>query len=425
MPSDTISLVTRIKTKPVVLDATRLLDVARERAPDPAVFETHQPYFWQAQISSNARDFYGTRMHRSTLDNFAVALQDGISFQDSHNVRKLGWGQSLDGEIIRTDEDDAEIGEKRLVANGTFFTLDNLNLNGQNTSDFLAAIRAGIWRDVSVGFAASDFRCSICGKNPLRWWDDDGCPHIPGVEYDIDGVKRMAFAWVHDGELHEVSQVYDGATPGAAVYKAEGLALEGRLADPERMQIEQRYHVRLKEPDRRWAVNGRGIAVPTKESPVGTKPETNSDAALAVINDAVTRLADAGITFAADVVLLEDRFAILADDLVAAREQVATDKAEIDRLTPLAKDGERYRTNLIEDTLKEGVRAHGSEWSQDAYRKILESLDIDGIRTIQADFERIATARLGSGGRHTRDDADPEGPNDNDTQPAPRRRRRR
>lgn len=138
----------------------------------------------------------------------------------------------------------------------------------------------------------------------------------------------------------------------------------------------------------------------------------------------IERITNLGLAFEGKDATIPDQFGYLADTLIAADKQAATDKAEIERLTPLAKDGERYRTNLIEDTLKEGVRAHGSDWSQDAYRKILESLDIDGIRTIQADFERIATARLGPGGRLTRDDAEPEGTND-ESAPTPRRRRRR
>lgn len=414
----------RVQARPSI-DADGLLQLARERAPDATVFDSVPPFFWQVRASSNRLDFYDTRMRAGenrTLGNFARALAEGVSYQDSHRTGKNGWGQSLTGRVVVTDEVDPEINEPVTEVWGELYTLPGLTLGEQSTDSMIAAIRAGIWRDVSVGFYARDIECSICGKQSFEWWKEDGCQHIPGYTYAFEDRQTTAFAWINDGELFELSQVYKGASPAAAVLKAEQMSEEGRLSEGERSFIERRHGVRLLEPAHSYALGS--IRSQHKEADM---PEDNSGQELnkttrSVIVDALNfaaRRAENGaweFKFDEESDSLGDsvaRFVAMSLNLVierneaeAATERIAEErdaaKATIAKLEPLAEDGRQYREHLITDTVAAGARAFGKDFREDMYRGIMARADIEQIRAMKEDFTRQGDALFAS--RNTVDD---------------------
>lgn len=490
MTHEPIKLGTRARiTRATGIDTTKMLELAQATAPDPTVFEHYTPFFWQVNASSNRLDFYYTRMRpgrSKTLGNFVRGLKAGVSYQDSHNPYKNGWGQSLDGRLVTTDEVDEETGDQIVEAWGDFFTLSGLQLGDQNTNDFTAAIRAGVWRDVSVGFFASDIECGLCGKQSLdRWWSDDGCQHIPGVEYEYEGKRQVAWAWINDGELAEVSQVYEGASPGAGVVKAEQMSLEGALSEEERMKVERRYQVRIATPQRRYALGGiplvgggedmplkRGIGKRNIEEleeqritdgddaePEGTDATTDADDEEEPEGEGADDSATEGddepdVAFDADADATpegdegdsdgdgEGERAVQGDPLAGERARLAeagiriregADPAkvvraladEILRLRPLADDGVRYRDDLTAETLAAGVRAFGRSFDEEQYRGILAKLDVDGLRTMKKTFDARADQRFAKK-RVTSDEAEDEGTDEEEeTTPAPRARGKR
>lgn len=227
-------------------NAATLAILARQKAAlDPSVFEERPPFFFTAEISSNRIDAYYTRMADSTLRNFAEDATSGVSFQNSHATNKLGFGRSLVGTYIGGQGN----GVSRVEAD--FYTIPGLRLHEVSTDDFILGVRSGIVNDVSVGFFDGQFRCSICGRDMLRDWD---CMHIPGMRYDIRDPNgnvvdnQQAIAWIENARLAEVSAVYDGATPGAAILKAQSEAENGRIAPQAARLIESRYRIRLPSP---------------------------------------------------------------------------------------------------------------------------------------------------------------------------------
>jgi hypothetical protein len=411
-------------TTPADLATDHLLAIARERAPDPSVFDHVFPFFWQVRASSNRLDFYDTRMRpATTLQNFARALADGVSYQDSHHIRKNGWGQSLTGYTLETDESDPDTGDRITEVWAELFTLPGLELSGQTTDSFIDAVRAGIWRDVSVGFHASDIECSICGQQSFEWWKEDGCRHIPGHTYTVEDKNLRAFAWINDGELVELSQVYKGASPAAAVIKAEQMNEAGQLPEGERAFIERRHGIRIAEPARIWTPGtaarpeARNTDKQRREHEVSKeRTEHLTDGTRQAIEEALTRVADLDVTIPGEDQPLGARVTALADiaeqivaeraaltfDLAEERAARAKDQTEIERLRPLADDGVAYRTQLIDDAIAAGARAHGAEFREEVYRGILDRLDLSGIRTMLEDFSRQGDALL-AGGRITRD----------------------
>lgn len=367
----------RILYQQAPADEARWLEiVTSRRAMDPAVFKDRQPVFWPAEISNRRLDSYFTRMGVSTLRNFAQGANEGVAFQNSHRWMELPLGQSVEGTFV--EEGDAA----RALA--VFYTLPDLAINGVNTSQFVDAMRAGIVQDVSVGFYGGRFTCDICGRDMLR---DIECRHWPGFEYDVkDGDvtrKVMATATVEDALLSEVSAVYDGATPGAGVLKAQREADAGRLNSQQLRMLETRYRVRL------VGQNFGGVTVP-EEKDKGSVQEVVGAERAAVIEDvnAVLRAE------------IENARAILRN--AGAPDGPVLDAAEwaaetIRELQLLADDGRRYRADLIDEALAEGARGMGKQFSPDLYRTLLDNATVPQIKALRDQWRAMGDNQFAGG----------------------------
>lgn len=414
-----------------------LLALARGRAADPAVFDEKTPYFWGATISTNQVDFYGTRMAPDTLHNFAQALNDGVAYQHSHDVREF-IGHSLAGEVVQTGTRDAS-GIDGMAVNGVFFTMPDIKLGSMATNDFITATRAGVLRDVSVGFWADDIRCSLCGgqlfySNYYGW--DGTCSHVPTLTYDVldpqgkpvrdaagNVQQQQCWGWVHNGSLGETSSVYDGATPGAAVYKASLMAEAGLLDVRQASALEARFRVRLPDQKRQY----RGITMDQEiveqtrapeETPVETVEEQSAPTADPVIEAWVAegeRFKRHGITVTAgDAPLLPRQVA----------EALERQSARIIELEAEAAIGRQYKADLIDEALKDGVRAKGDGFKAELYRGILAALGVSEIRAMRDDWrsegDRWAAGATGqAAGRRSVDVAEPAPQMEQRRKPAP------
>lgn len=351
--------------------------VAERHAFDVAIFDERPPFFWPAEISSNRLDAYFTRMAPSTLRNFAAQMVEGVSFQNSHRIFELSLGRSLTGTYEESGETARTLGE--------FYTVPGLRLGDVATDDFIVGVRSGLIHDVSVGFYGGQFRCSLCGRDMLRDWD---CPHVPGLQYDIlrDALgnvvgQEMAVAWVEDARLAEVSAVYDGATPGAAVLKAQQEAAAGRLRPAAVQMLEARYRMRLDASSRLYA----GVTLERIE--MKTIEELTAEV------ERLQALADEA-----------ERLRPLATETEKLRAQVK----DLESLRALAEDGRAYRADLVAETLREGVRAFGHDFDQTVYRGLIEGASLATIKRIRDDW-RVMGDRIFAGGRQTIDDEGPKG----------------
>ncbi len=377
---------------------------ARQRAPDPSIFDDRKPFLWHAEISNTRLDSHFTRMAKSTLTNFAAGLEDGVSFMNSHRTggfitsAELPLGASLRGKLVNAG------GDGVIKTLGDFMTLPGIKLTDVGTDDLIDAMRAGILRDVSVGFYGGEAICDICGRDMLR---DYRCPHIPGFHYDPeaegddanDRARKtsrekgvLATATWENGNLSEVSGVYDGSTPGAAILKARREAEAGRMTDGQRLLFEQRYRIHL--PSKRLVV---AVAAPGQE---GNMPQSADEARKAGEQTHPDDWIDRALRDVHERVFGKDR---AYGGGVAA---VAALDVEIKRLRPLADDGTSYREDLITKAIQEGIRAHGNNFAQETYREILRNAPLETIKVMLADWERLAGA-ANPGGRKTVEGAPP------------------
>lgn len=353
-----------------------LLTAARDRAPDPSIFDTYPPFFFQNEISSDRLDSYFTIMDPlTTLPNYARDAGAGVAVLIGHDSRSLPVGSSLTGTL-------ETIGEVTRV------TSDAYILSEPDTVAVVSRIRAGIAKDISVGFTGrrkgAKCICSICGLDMWRDWD---CWHIPGFEYETNaeatkggvGAKVMVLCTglIVNGSLAEYSLVYDGATPGAAVLQAQKAAEAGRMTVDQERLIRQRYHISLP---------GKRIASPgfTGGSMGG---ETNGKESGAMLDERVLQA-------------LCGRAGVPSDLVGIARIEWLAD--EVIRLKPLATDGETYRTDLRAAATAEAVRAFGAA-AAETYKTTIEGSPIALVKELTTAWRAIGDSVL-KGGRKTIDE---------------------
>lgn len=440
----------RVPAGPSTRDAAELLAAIEKRAPDPKVFEQHPPVFFDAEVSSRRVDSYDTVMMPSSLRNYAedAGKDVGVAFQDSHKydgmVRTLG--RSVEGRFVqgRGEEHPA----RTLV---TFFTQPTLS---PLMAEFHDRMRSGLAADVSIGFSGGKTICSICGKEMFSWWsyssrDDDPCWHFPGVEYDLTGkdgkptgAREIALGQIEDAHLSEVSTVFDGATPGAAIIgiKARAAHQRGMLSEEARRAIEQRWQIDL--------ATGRRLFLPESFTsatiPIPELLRATGAGAGALASDPSSQEERTMATFtqeeldqAVAAARGQERERALAPVLAAIRgtgiaiedegdlaTPVRALQSKIAELTPRAKDGDTYRDDLIAQVCEEGVRVWGNAFDKEAETADLRALAIASIKRRLAHYKPLADD-IFKDGRGTEDGDGPVVKPDTEREEISSRRRRR
>lgn len=411
---------TMVPARVRALDAQAVGEVAGGVVSDAFLFE--------AEVSSNRLDAYYTHMADSTLRNFSRDAAEGVALLDSHDGYKLGVGYSA---ASRYEEED---GTARTVV--TFYILSGLRFGGQHSfassDDYIRAIKGGVVRDVSVGFYGGRWICDLC-KQPY-FGQGSTCQHLAGYEYDIerDGrlVREMCTVAIHDARLSEVSLVYDGATPGAMIIKAEQEAAAGRMSPADMRHFEQQYRVKLPRPavvasgksgvtadsaanftlsvstgangvramEGEEVVIGQDETVVTVEVDVADAQPADGEARAVVEAVRAATLESA----APQGIALDAAVRWLNEQLATVTRQMNEAQAEVARLQPLADQGRAYREELVNQAVAEGLRAMGEAFPEETYRAMLTSAPLEHIRQVRDTFAEQAAVRF-PGGRQTRD----------------------
>lgn len=333
-------------------------------------------FFWRAEISNTLLDSHFTHMNEKTLRNYAEDSEIGVSFLRGHRRNDLAVGYSLRGLL------EEEGTRKRVVTD--FYTIRGL----QETDDLIRRMQGGLVRDVSVGFHGGEYWCDICRQT---FWD---CMHWPGMKYEVkdgDQTKMVVATYeIDDARLSEVSGVYDGSTPSAMILKAQRMASAGLIDEKQVAILEQRYRVKLPAPVRFFTVS-EGITQHKERMMELTLDEKQLERVVGVFIDQ-------------GVIPADKRETIEAKDIGDAVVTLAT---RYMRRESAAKDGEQYREDLVNTAIAEGVRAHGNDFKVDNYRLILTGAPLETIKTITADFKKVADSVLPAGRSSVQDDETP------------------
>ncbi|MGG1571604.1 hypothetical protein [Fictibacillus sp. NRS-1165] len=341
-------------------------------------------YVFSGVCSNDRLDSYHTKMDpMTTLRNYAEDLQSGVALLSGHDISKSPYGRSYDGEVLSLQRD-----EGGTAVRGHWYIMRNTMINGENTDDTIRAIKAGITRDMSVGFGGNDiwYRCSTCNRS--LW--DSGCNHFPGLEDEND---ERTFAWIVDAHLREVSTVYKGATPGAQtmpsayIEKARMYVDQGELSHKKIQRLESAYQVRLDDGKRSFYMPPKQE---TKEGNVSMK-ELLDNLRQAIRENKMEkgRIYD---------ILTEEGEPFRQPDDISLRNELGREYTRTEAIRQLKKEaqqGRRYLADMIDDAVSARVRAQGSTFNVDSYRQMLrDSSDIDVIKEEIDAYQRLAKERF-------------------------------
>ncbi|MFP5109644.1 hypothetical protein ACSU6B_23240 [Neobacillus sp. C211] len=338
-----------------------------------------QLYLFSGICSNNRLDSYMTKMHETSLTNYANDLRNGVPLLPNHDITQSPLGRSYDGTFENEEVD------------SYWYMVRDLNINGENTNDTIRAIQAGIKKDLSIGFGGDLwYRCSSCNRD---MWDYE-CPHFPGLE-DENGIR--VFVWVMDATLREVSLVYKGATPGAFVNKAREFHNQGDLDSKRIVMLENAYNIRLDD-------GKRSFYLPNKNEQKEDE-QMGNQARNSLLDDIRTAIRENKIEKAVIYdMLAEEGDPFRQPEDIAIRNELGKDYSSVQAIRQLKKEaqtGRRYVADVIDMAVAARVKAQGDSFNADSYRSMLSmSGDIDHIKDEIDSYERLAKQRF-VGGRQT------------------------
>lgn len=370
------------------------------------------------------------------LKVMADDAKKGVSFMLNHNwsnwggIQAVPYGKVFDGAVEKSSED----GETVALYLTKYIVRDDEVVDGVSANALIKKIETGVLSDTSIGWGTDVMTCSICGMN---YYSRD-CSHVRGVTYELaDGSKKVCTVTAmppsviipyNNNALYEESIVWDGAYPGAAVTQAKhGDIIETpmgnfRVVDekeelPEGTLFHGYYHngdivAMVKKSDRKkfYAVGFDNANDTDKTSITMTKGGENA------MNEKVLKMLEAfGVEYKEGETKPEDALNNLAekwsntsqvelkeDNTEAYMTQEQAKEAlgaelKADEVLSLAKEGQEYRKQLINEALAMGVRAMGNDFPKETYEKTFASMASKDIKAIMQTWEKQAKDAIPAG----------------------------
>jgi hypothetical protein len=308
-----------------------------------------------------------------------------------------------------------------------YIDLGRQTQGGMTTDDICKGIDAGTIFDVSIGFNAASWKCSIC-ENDIRDWRS--CSHFPGEKYIVnrngkDEVEKCVVLVGEDGEgeLLEMSLVYAGACNRATIKQTFSQDSVRDLDKGSNLLIVDDFKNIPLSANLYcyYTKDGSVILTDTSERTNGAeilRKRSEDDVELANITEVLNKFGiefDSEDALSAKLTEITDSLAATAATLDTVTGERDTAQAELARvngeletakgelsakevtigelttaneeLTAKAGVAETYRTDLINQALDAGVRAQGNAFNRELFEKFLGTLSIDEIKGALAGFD--------------------------------------
>lgn len=381
-----------------------------------------------------------TRISKELLQVMADDAKKGVSFMLNHNwsnwggIQGIPYGKVFDGEIKASTEIDEAV---ELHLSKYIFRDDEVT-DGISANALIKKIETGILSDTSISFSTDIMKCSICGKN----YFSRECSHWRGAKYEMgDGTTKTCTVTAmppsiiipyNNNALYEESIVWDGAYPGAMVSQAKdgdiielptgNFAVLGDKEElPDNTAFLNKYHngnilTMVKKSDHKKVHNLGGIDEGRKE---GVKKLMNEklQKMLKDFGMSVEETEKLTVDDASEILnQLAEKWDNKVEEIKASVEPVmaqldSTEEflsketvkeklgAELtaDNVLNLAKEGQEYRKQLIDDTIAMGVRAMGNEFKAETWKVTLSTMESSAIKDIMANFETQAKNNIPTG----------------------------
>jgi hypothetical protein len=381
-----------------------------------------------------------TRISKELLQVMADDAKKGVSFMLNHNwsswggIQGIPYGKVFDGEL-KVSLEDNEATELHL---SKYIVRDDEIVDGVSANALIKRIETGILSDTSVTFSTDTMVCSICGKN----YFSRECSHWRGAKYEMeDGTTKTCTVTAmppsiiipyNNNALYEESIVWDGAYPGAMVSQAKdgdiielptgNFAVLGDKEElPDNTAFLNKYHngnilTMVKKSDHKKVHNLGGIDEGRKEGvkklmneklqkmlkDFGMSVEETEKLTVDDASEILNQLAEKWdnkveeIKASVEPVMaqLDSTEEFLSKETV--KEKLGTELTA-DNVLNLAKEGQEYRKQLIDDTIAMGVRAMGNEFKAETWKVTLSTMESSAIKDIMANFETQAKNNIPNG----------------------------
>lgn len=240
-------------------------------------------------------------------------------------------------------------------------------LNSEKNKDLIDNIDAGIIKEVSVGCSISKKTCSICGKDFIQ----SKCSHRKGKTYKD---KLCVVTLSEPTDAYEVSFVAVPAQPNAGVIKHYN-------------ESEERFLMEIINKLKTFNIE---IDEKASETDIIDTIEKNWDT----------------ITKAEDVNVIENedgsKSVIKGETEIAKVEPKVIEKEVVkevvdETLKEKAKWYDEIKKSVIEEALKNGIKAKGDSFNKDRWGKAFDSFSIDEIKAQSEEWLEEAKKELNAG----------------------------
>lgn len=289
-------------------------------------------FIFGGRLSSQSLDSHNSRMTSQSIKNYADDANKGFPLITMHDKKPYSIGRVFMGEISGVETNRSGLDVTGLNLDILAYIPLNLQVaDNLNTNDFIRGIESGTWNQLSIGFDCdehNDLLCSVCNKNILS------CNHSPGKRYN----GNRAYYWVNNAHAKEASLVSIGSNPDTKIFKT----------------------IRERE-------NKLELEV-LKTRLVAINPEFGDR-----INDIQ----------ADDDTIFERVIDLLGD----TQKKIAELEVEKTRLNEKAQMADEFFNGLIDEAIKQRVRANGQgNFDDEKYRGVLVKLN--DVAYVRSEIER-------------------------------------
>lgn len=369
-----------------------------------------------------------TRISKELLQIMVDDAKKGVSFMYGHNWGSFGiqgvpYGKVFDGRLEPSSEADETVG----LYLDKYIVRDDEVVDGISANSLIKKIETGVLSDTSITFSTDTMVCSICGMN----YFSGQCHHYRGGKYDMaDGMIKTCTVTAmppsviipyNNNALYEESIVWDGAYPGAVISQSKsGDIIElptGKFSivdDKEEFSKDtlflNKYHngnilTMVKKSEPKKIINLGGI----DEGKKGAKKLMNEkllkmltsfgmsveDTGKLTVDDASEILNQLGEKWDKTVETIQSTAEPLKVEQFMVKEKASEKlgkEMNADEVLNLAKEGQDYHKQVVDEAVAMGVRAQGNDFPAETWKATFATMGTSAIKDIMKTFEAQANA---------------------------------
>lgn len=378
------------------------------------------------------------RIMPELLQTMAADAKKGFALMLNHNwsdfgdsAKALPIGKVFDARI---EQSGTQSGESQALYFKKFIPRNERETNGISSQSIIEKIEDGVLTDTSIGWSIprENFICSVCNKEYYKgkgWFGTAKgcCDHwagetyeidVPTGKYDKDGKaitkkeSKLCFIEAHAPKqtnemsntvMMEESLVFDGAYPNAQIQSAIGNTIKTDNGNLTLMDFTKKD---LPENAQIYAISSKGnVAFMVKENPAAvngnggkegkTEMDDNKDKDIKLDNaeeqpiPAEQPAADEASKIPTPI-LQSYTINLTVEQIKECLGIEADEKTFLD----LAKHGLKYRSEIVEEALKNGIKAYGNDFDVEAYRTTFALMTPEQIKRQGEQLAKQSTLNL-------------------------------